>query len=242
MKYVLLLLPLFILSQPPSDFERARSIFFSYHTGLEKIDEAIKILEKVIREEKFEDAYCLISRAYLTKGDMLKSKKERIECYEKGAKWAEEGIKLFEDSACVHFWYSANLGRLSDLKGVLKALSLVPRIRAHFEKSIELEPNNPEFLDGMAMFYVELPKIMGGDVDKGIELLERAIELDPTLTILYLDLGYTYFKKNEFKKAEEVLRKVLEISNPRYYADWYMWDKPKAEELLEEIKKKEKKK
>ena len=73
-----------------------------------------------------------------------------------------------------------------------------------------------------------------------MELAERylrsAIELEPHLTILRVDLARVLIKRHRKEEAINELNKVLEEKKPKVYADWYVKDRKDAEELIVEIK------
>jgi len=88
------------------------------------------------------------------------------------------------------------------------------------------------------MLYYELPGLMGGNLNKSIEYLNRAIAIDSNYTILYVDMAKVYIKKKDYEKARWFLNKVLEINSPTYEADYILDDRPEALKLLEQIKDK----
>jgi len=50
-----------------------------------------------------------------------------------------------------------------------------------------------------------------GNLDKAIELFNKAVELDPNYAESYNNLGFSYYKKGEYKRAEQFFVKALEI-------------------------------
>jgi pentatricopeptide repeat protein len=196
------------------------------------------LLDEVLEEESGnEEAMWQLARLYYVFGDETTDKNQKIEYYEKGQKIAEDLIKLNDDNPEGHFWLGVNLGRIGQVRGVMKSLSLVPTIRKEFEKALELDPEHTGAMDGLAVLYYELPSLFGGNLNKSLEYLNKAIAIDSNYAIIYVDLAKVYMKRKEYDKAEDYLNKMLEMKNPTHPADFYLKDKVEAMKLLEEIRK-----
>ena len=196
------------------------------------------LLDEVLEEESGnEEALWQLSRLYYALGDETTDKNQKIEYYEKGQKMAEDLIKLNNNNPEGHFWLGVNLGRIGQVRGVMKSLSLVPTIRREFEKALELDPEHTGAMDGLAVLYYELPGLFGGNLNKSLEYLNKAIVVDSNYAIIYVDFAKVYMKRKEYDKAENYLNKMLSIKNPTHPADFYIKDKAEAMKLLEEIQK-----
>ena len=220
--------------------KEADKIFFSYHEDLSRLIKSVEIYKKAIGKNP-KDPYpmIMISRAFLTYADLVpEDEKERERIYEEGMKWAERAIKVDEKYAMGHFWFFANLARIQQLKGTLYSLATLSTLKKHIKRAYELKPDDAMILDGLGAFYCELPSFLGGDLKKSEEILRRAIEADPTYTLSYYDLAVNLYKQKRYEEALKTAEMVLSITNPTYYADWFTWDRIKALELIEKIKKK----
>ncbi len=240
MKEVLFVILLIGLeSEYASIIKNADDVFFSYHEDLPKLEKSIELYKKAL-EKNPSDPYpmIMISRALLTYGDLVpKNEKEREKVYEEGMKWAEKAINVDEKYAMGHFWYFANLARLQQLKGTLFSLKTLSDLKRHIKRANELKPDDAMILDGLGAFYCELPSFLGGDLKRSEEILRKAIEVDPNYTLSYYDLALNLYKQKRFEEALKTAEMVLSITNPTYYADWFTWDRIKALELIEKIKK-----
>jgi len=78
-------------------------------------------------------------------------------------------------------------------------------------RSLELHPNNASVLNNAAVFTQIL-----GRTDDSIVFLRRAIRLDPTSPIMYINLASRYTSLNMLDEAEMALGKALEL-NPDLY-------------------------
>jgi tetratricopeptide (TPR) repeat protein len=64
-------------------------------------------------------------------------------------------------------------GNKADHSGAFTGLRMVGRIRANFEKAVQLNPRSIEALSDLGQFYVEAPGIAGGGADKAHDLVTR---------------------------------------------------------------------
>jgi tetratricopeptide (TPR) repeat protein len=85
------------------------------------------------------------------------------------------------------------------------------------------------------MIYYELPGILGGDLNKSIKFLKKALEVDTNYSMAYVTLGKSYIRKKNYNEARLYLNKVLSLANGWPVADFVMDDKPEATKLLKDI-------
>lgn len=94
--------------------------------------------------------------------------------------------------------------------------------RAHYQRSLDLQPERESSWYGLAETYEEL-----GDTEKAITSYQRAIELAPDNPDYYYGLSELYAGNDQFEKGIEVLENGLEV-NPNslalnvYLASLYM--------------------
>lgn len=98
----------------------------------------------------------------------------------------------------------SNLGDLADAVGEpLKAIDL-------YEKALTMDQRNPFLMHKIARLYREQ-----GNFPKAIEYMDRAIEVEPTFGLGYLERGYVYSKMYEFNEAIENYNLALAQDQPR---------------------------
>ncbi len=78
----------------------------------------------------------------------------------------EKAVSLDETNADYHFWLGRAVGFSIPNASVLRRPFLARRIKAEFERSVQLDPANIDSHEGLVMFYVRAPGIMGGSVAK----------------------------------------------------------------------------
>ena len=177
----------------------------------------------------------MLSWAYYTVADHAEQKKDKLDNYYKGQWYGKKAKQLDYNCAPAHFWYMANMGRIALLKGIFNSLVSVGESKKEIDIALQLDPKYVMAYNGKALIYFELPGILGGDVNKSISLLKRALEIDSNYSMAYVTLAKCYIKKKDYKNARMYLNQVISLQNGWPVADFVMDDKPEASQLLKEI-------
>jgi tetratricopeptide (TPR) repeat protein len=128
---------------------------------------------------------------------------------------AREAVKLNPNSSDARWLLSELLGKL--IPHVLGGgPRLGPESTREAEKAIELDARNSEAYIARALDYFFTPSVFGGNKPKAVEMLKKAVEIDPAsdaantahifLAQAYFDLGQ---RDNALREIQEALR-----SNP----------------------------
>ena len=72
-----------------------------------------------------------------------------------------------------------------------------PQAEAYFRVAIGLEPDDAQVLNYLGYSLVD----RGINIEEGLELVERAVKLDPSQAYIQDSLGWAYFKVGDFQKA-----------------------------------------
>jgi len=91
------------------------------------------------------------------------------------------------DSAAVQFW----LGEIAAFKARTSGIGIAGftaarRSKAGFARAVALEPDNPNYLQGLAEFLAQAPGIVGGDRDSAVRLAEHLERVDAVRGALVL--------------------------------------------------------
>jgi TolB-like protein/class 3 adenylate cyclase/cytochrome c-type biogenesis protein CcmH/NrfG len=88
----------------------------------------------------------------------------------------------------------------------------------NYEMILSLEPNNPVAMNGVALILIS-----GGESKRAIELLHKAIDLDPKhpRDVIMYNLGKAYFMQGNNEKAIEWLLKTVQSNSS--YASTYAY-------------------
>jgi tetratricopeptide (TPR) repeat protein len=97
----------------------------------------------------------------------------------KAADLFERAVKVNDRSSVYHLWLGRAYGDQAQRANVLKQASLAKKTKSHFERAVELDPNNLDARLSLIDYYVLAPGIMGGSVDKAQQQAEEIRRRNP---------------------------------------------------------------
>jgi tetratricopeptide (TPR) repeat protein len=243
-KICLFILVIFCLSfsfsaQEEADLIQQGDDLFDQMSDMETAQKALALYREALGkvENKYE-AYWRIARMMYYIGVHTESKKEQKTIFSQGVYNATKAVDMEPEKPEGHYWHGVNNGKVGEVRGVLKSLSLVKPIKAAMNKVIELDRS---FNDGgadrvLGRVYFKLPGFAGGSSDKSLEHLLKSKEFGPEDATTRLYLAETYLKKKEVEKARAELEYILNMEDdPRWFKD-IGESKMAAKELLESKK------
>ena len=97
-----------------------------------------------------------------------------------GYELAEAAVAANDADAHAYFALFCNLGKKLRLSGVsFGSLEMVKKVKRAIDAALRLDPTNSEFLTAKGVLLIELPRWLGGDRERGAQLLRRSLKLDP---------------------------------------------------------------
>ena len=168
--------------------------------------------------KNFEIATCSVKKVKKA----LKAK--RVAIAEEGLPLADKSIELndnFSESYRVRGALISN--KISGMISGMKNGSLAEEA---IDIALQIDENNPMARIENARMYINKPGILGGDINKGIEIIRNVIKDNPELEKGYVNLGIAYVEKGEVENAINIFKRLLEI-NP---------DNPEARFFLDKLK------
>lgn len=176
-------------------YTKARNSYLLFNT--KAVGDAIDVYENAIEvDNSYAPAYAGLGEAYAFMG--LLNEQNFVEkdsrLFKKSLRNSQKALELEQNSSVSHRALAASyrgLGRFEDATKEAK-------------KATELNPNDAE------AYYI-LWTVSGANPDS--KYIKKALELNPDLSIAYNDLGYIYFTKGIYNKAEENLNRAIE-ANP----------------------------
>src|SRR5262249_59898527 len=93
------------------------------------------------------------------------------------------------------------------------------RLLAELDRTLELDPHNSDALAAKGTFLVRLPRLLGGDMEKGEALLREAIRLDPNAFTSRLTLAKTCEARGDRAEAITFVTRALQIAREQGQAD-----------------------
>ena len=114
---------------------------------------------------------------------------------------------------------------------------MVGDMQAALERAAAIDPKfeggGPERVNGRLFF--KLPWIAGGDNDKAMSHLRRALELDPTMPFNYTYLAEVLIDEDEEDEARRLLLKVIRMKPTDQWAPEHKEAVAEARRLMREI-------
>lgn len=83
----------------------------------------------------------------------------------------------------LHQWLGRALGLQAAQKGITSSVLNVRKVKAEFEKAIELDPLNLEARNDLAIMYIAVPRLLGGSKAKAAEQVAFIRRHDPALAM-----------------------------------------------------------
>lgn len=162
--------------------------------------------------------------------------------YSEASDYIEEAIEIEEHNAEYHFWLAQAYAADAQTSSFISAAFIAPKIKDEFARTIEIDPNHLGGHIGLANFHLNAPGIVGGDIDKVLNVGKKLIELDEKKGRIVLINYYT--KKDNFDSVKIQL-KILEdkYSEDKSFASFYntygysLLNQEKYEEAIKYFKK-----
>jgi tetratricopeptide (TPR) repeat protein len=97
---------------------------------------------------------------------------------EKAIDTSEKAIALAPKNSDAYFWLGNAYGSRIGEVGMLSKMSMAPKLRDAFEKTVELDPGNIEARNALIEFYLQAPSMMGGGKDKAVAQAAQIAKYD----------------------------------------------------------------
>ncbi len=186
---------------------------FSYGADSAAERQALALLEQALaRDAKNYQLLWRAARACYYVGDGA-AKKEKLGYFERGIAAGQRAVAEQPNGVEGHFWLGANYGGYSEVKGAFKALLTVKKIRAEMETVLRL---NAAYEEGRAYLALgeldrQLPRLLGGNINRAISYLEQGLELTPQNMEMKLALAEAYFDSGRREEARRQLQEILQM-------------------------------
>ena len=214
--FAFILTPLLAFAAQESPLVKADALFLG-RDNLDSLKQAISLVEGQRAKEptNFEVVYRVAQYKYYL-GDRETDKSKRLKLYEAAIEAARKAVALDSNRVEGHFWLAANAGEYADLKGALSALGLVKTVRKEFEAALAINPNykNGAIYLALGRLDLELPRLFGGNDDRGLTRLEAGYKAAPTNAELKMKLAETYEKNHRKDEARQLYESIISSSDP----------------------------
>ena len=137
-------------------------------------------------------------------------KAKRVAIAEEGIPYADKSIALKSDFSDSHRVKGALISnRISGMFSGMRNGSLAEE---EINMALQLDNNNAMAHIEEARKFINKPGLLGGNINKGIEILNNVIKDNPGLEKGYINLGIAYEEIGEKEKATNTFKRALEIN------------------------------
>jgi tetratricopeptide (TPR) repeat protein len=165
-------------------------------------------------------AQAFAARANSTYAQELPENKQEA-AYAQSEKYARKGVEIDAKNPDAHFEVARALGRLSQLRGVLAALSqgLGSQIRESLENALSSDPKHAESMVAYGLWHAEIVSkgvgwLYGASPEAAINFFERAVKLEPKQIIAKVEYAHGLVlidKKRYLSKAVNLLEEAIKL-------------------------------
>lgn len=162
------------------------------------------------------DAARLLSQQALQhceQGRAATVREARLAYFEQGQALGEQAVATNEGSADAHFALFCNLGELLRLDGEsLTSVFGFRRMMNELDRALEIDPTHIDALSAKGTLLVKLPGLLGGDSEKGKQLLQQVINRAPKAVNARLALAKVRCEHGNHQEAVTLATEALAIA------------------------------
>lgn len=220
---------------PSADLIAKADQLFSERKDLSKLREAIKTLAgaRINNLRNYEVEWKFARNNYFL-GRHTEDEKERDASLNNGKAAGKLAMQMEPNKPDGYFWYGANVGEQANRSPIVIAITSVGDIRSAMNKVIELQPDYELASAYAVLGKIELEtRLMGGDLKKAVEYLEKSLALGKGNGDARLYLAQAHLALNNDAEAKRQLESVLQMKPDPAYLPEYDEQTAKAKQLLQ---------
>ena len=160
------------------------------------------------------------ARAECEAGRRADQRDERKVHFDRGQALGERAVAADDQDADAHFALFCNLGELMRLDGEsITSVTGFRRMMGELDRTLELNPQHTDALAAKGTFLIRLPRLLGGDAEKGEAMLRKVIRMDPSAVSSRLTLAKTCEARGDRDEALGFATRALQIAREQGRAD-----------------------
>jgi tetratricopeptide (TPR) repeat protein len=172
-----------------------------------KLKESQEILNGIIKTHPdFSPAYITLAYSKFTQLDFAQA----VVIAQKVTKQGKNNVDLSNYVRSILI-VSGSKGMLAHYGGPISKIANGTAVFPLLTTAQRLKPDDPGVLFGLGSVYLLAPGLVGGDVDKAQEYLQKTIKVDPLFVDAYVRLAQFYRYKGDKDKFRFYLDKALKI-------------------------------
>jgi tetratricopeptide (TPR) repeat protein len=167
------------------------------------------------------------------KGRLATDRPTRLAHFRQGQTLGERAVAAEEGSADAHFALFCNLGELLRVDGeTLTSIFGLRRMMNELDRALEINPAHVDALSAKGTLLVKLPSFLGGDSEKGEQLLQHVVKQAPRSVNARLALARVWCQQGRHDDAVALASEALAIAEKHQRLDFI----PEAQAVLQQAK------
>jgi tetratricopeptide (TPR) repeat protein len=181
--------------------------------------EALKQRESQLKDELLVSAspaggdHCELANIYYKLARLLPD--QQVQYLNTCIDHTEKAILQDPRSGAGYFYKGLCLGRLGEINGIAASIDVLNTFPGIMETAAEIDPaierGGPH--RALGRYYFEVPWLFGGDVEKSIDHLQKAVDYGPGYWENHFFLAEAYFENDQYQLAKTALQKTIELAS-----------------------------
>ena len=202
-----------------------------------RVREAVALLRRArTLDEGDYGAHWKLARSLHFLGETLSDAGERDASYSEGIAAGQQAVRVRPAGVEGHYWLGANLAGRTEVQGVIGDLAAVGDVRREMEAVVAADEGYERGGAYLHLARVEmgLPRVLGGDRKRAVELLEKGLKFGADNAALRLQLARAFLAARRREDARRELRRSSQWSRIRLRPRTSQ-GRAEAERILKEI-------
>jgi len=173
------------------------------------------------------------AREECVQGRVAVDRSTRLAHFQRGQALSEQAVALDEQYADAHFALFCNLGEQLRLDGEsVTSVFGFRRMMKELNRALELEPNHLDALSAKGTLLVKLPSVLGGDQERGEQILQQVIKREPKAVNARLALARVRCEHGKHREAVRLASDALTIAKKHRRTEFI----PEAKAVLQQVR------
>ena len=163
-------------------------------------------------------------------GRLAADRARRLDHFQHGQRLGERAVAADEANADAHFSLFCNLGELLRIDGeTITSLFGLRRMMSELDRALELDPTHIDALSAKGTLLVKLPSLLGGDSEKGEQILQQVVVRAPRAVNARLALARVRCQHGQHEEAVLLASEALTLAEKHRRLDFI----PEAHAILQ---------
>jgi tetratricopeptide (TPR) repeat protein len=210
-----------------------RAFATRYHTNPARLDTLRDELVRAVQTDSRVETRLALAEVSFIWGDVRATTREqKLQAYDQGREAARRVVELEPKNTLAHLFFAINTARWGQTNGIVRSITLLPTVKEEIRTLLELDPRRPTVYALAGNVSLEVPRLLGGDLEHAEAMFRKGLELDPRFTGNRVGLAKVLIKQGRIPEARRELETVLAETAPTNPAEWTLKDAKDARALL----------